>query len=154
MVRGDRTYRPDRSIVPELAAGAVVVQRPSGRVLLLHYGDEDRWALPKGHVDPGESLEAAAIREVREETGLREVQLGPEVAEVNYRFYAAQRGLNVHKTSVYFLAHTSEEEVQTEPIFDRSEWVDLDTAIRQVPFETDREVLRRARARLQRGDQP
>jgi 8-oxo-dGTP pyrophosphatase MutT (NUDIX family) len=148
MVRPGRLYRPDRPIVPELAAGAVVVHRATGEVFLLHYRDEDRWAFPKGHVDPGESLEATALREVAEETGFRSVELGPEISEVSYRFYSAKREVNVHKTSVYFLARTDEREATLEPIFDRGAWVSLPEALHRVPFETDREVLARAEARL------
>lgn len=151
MPRPDRRYRADRPIVPELAAGAVVVHRGTGDVFLLHYRDEDRWGLPKGHVDPGESLEVAALREVREETGLREVELGPEIAEVSYRFYDADRGVNVHKATVYFLAATDQTDAEPEHLFDTVGWVSLPDAMKKVAYETEREVLAGAQARLAVG---
>ncbi len=138
-----QAYRANAPIVAELAAGAVVIR--DDRLLLLHEPREDRWCLPKGHVDPGESLEAAAAREVREETGLDDVRLGVEVAEVSYRFYAPARGLNVHKTSVYFLGTSPAGVPALESTFDRFVWVTLEAALPMVPYVTDRTVLEGAR---------
>jgi len=137
-------YRPDAPIVAELAAGVVVIRR--SEVLLLHEVRDDRWCLPKGHVDPGESLEVAALREVREETGLTDVRLGPEVGEVSYRFFAPERGLNVHKTSVYFLGRSDSGSVVLEPLFDRSSWLPFSDALRLARFDTDRTILEKARS--------
>jgi 8-oxo-dGTP pyrophosphatase MutT (NUDIX family) len=142
MARENREYRPGAPIVAELSSGAVVVR--GATVLLLHERREDRWCLPKGHVDPGESLEAAALREVQEETGLEDVRLGPEVGEVSYRFFSPSRGLNVHKTGVYFLASSAAGSVRTEAIFDRFEWAPFDRAPAQVRYETDRTIVRKA----------
>ena len=50
-------------------AGGVVVR--DGRVLLVHRARYDDWSLPKGKLEPGETWEDAALREVREETGVR-----------------------------------------------------------------------------------
>jgi 8-oxo-dGTP diphosphatase len=63
------------------AAGGVVLR--DGRIAMVHrprYGD---WSLPKGKLDPGESWEECAVREVQEETGLR-CTLGRELSSISY----------------------------------------------------------------------
>ena len=63
------------------AAGGVVVR--DGRVAVIHRPKYDDWSLPKGKLDPGETFEQAALREVEEEIGVRG-RLGPELAPVRY----------------------------------------------------------------------
>jgi len=64
------------------AAGGVVVR--DGAVAVVHRPRYDDWSLPKGKLDPGESWEAAAVREVEEETGVR-ARIVAELESAHYR---------------------------------------------------------------------
>jgi 8-oxo-dGTP diphosphatase len=63
------------------AAGGVIMR--DGRVLLVHRPRYADWSFPKGKLEPGETWEDAAVREVEEETGLR-CELGDEVGRTHY----------------------------------------------------------------------
>lgn len=126
----------------ELAAGAVIVTPGGRKVLLLHEASEDRWCFPKGHVEAGETREAAARREVLEEAGLDGLELRGELASATYRFYDPAKDRSIVKTSVYFLARSLERPARLEPTFDRYEWVPPEDALTRVPFEEEREIVR------------
>ncbi|MCI4319183.1 MAG: NUDIX domain-containing protein [Thermoplasmata archaeon] len=149
-----RPFDPDRPVVAELAAGAVLVQRPSRRLLLLHLREEDRWCFPKGHVEAGESLRDCAEREVAEETGIRSFRLSRELAEVTYRFFQPAKGRNVVKTTVYFLGFTRETTTHPEPLFDASSWMSVTAARSRVAYLTDRTTIDAARRALGRSRAP
>jgi 8-oxo-dGTP diphosphatase len=70
-----------------LAAGGVVV-RDDGRIAVIHRPRYDDWSLPKGKLDPGESFEDGAVREVLEETGVR----GRITGELASTSYADRKG--------------------------------------------------------------
>jgi 8-oxo-dGTP diphosphatase len=69
------------------AAGGLVV-RDDGRLAVIHRPRYDDWSLPKGKLDPGESFEAGAVREVLEETGVR----ARIVAELDSTRYPDRKG--------------------------------------------------------------
>lgn len=75
------------------AAGGIVVRPAAGggapEVLVVHRPRYDDWSLPKGKLDPGETWEEAARREVVEETGFR-CELGAEAAQVRYTDHKAR----------------------------------------------------------------
>ncbi|WP_194835523.1 NUDIX hydrolase [Nocardia sp. XZ_19_369] len=81
------TSEAERDQVQQLVVGAVVVH--DGRVLLLQRPADDFmggiWELPSGKVDPGETLDEALIREVKEETGLDVASIRKYLGEFDYR---------------------------------------------------------------------
>jgi 8-oxo-dGTP diphosphatase len=69
---------------PEVRAAGGVVRRADGRIAVVHRPRYDDWSLPKGKLAPGETYEQAAVREVREETGL-ECAVERELSSTSYR---------------------------------------------------------------------
>lgn len=142
-------FRRDRPAVAELAAGAVLVTPgPHPRLLLIHESSEDRWCFPKGHVEPGESADDAARREVEEETGLLDFVLEEELAVVTYRFYSQRRDRSVVKSSVYFLASCRQSAPQLEAGFDTARWCTPAEALPLLEYANDRAVVRAVVRRL------
>lgn len=129
----------------ERSAGGVVLRRINGRIHALLIKDPyGNWGLPKGHLEASEGPRAAGLREVCEETGLRDVRLGPELRTIDW--YFRLRGRLVHKHCTFFLM-TSE---SGDPVPEKAEgisdcaWVPLLEAIESVDYENAREVVRDA----------
>jgi len=122
---------------PVEAAGGLV-RGDDGRVLLVHRPRYDDWTLPKGKLDAGETFEQAALREVREETGLR-CTLGREVATTEYRDHKGRP-----KVVRYWSMEIEGGEFEPNDEVDEVCWLGLGDAVEQLTYERDREVLRAA----------
>jgi 8-oxo-dGTP pyrophosphatase MutT (NUDIX family) len=157
--RGDGALTPPRpAVVRELSAGGLVYRRRAGRwmVVLVARRPPGRrvlvWGIPKGHVEPGERMVDAALREVREETGLLATIEHP-LGDVTY-WYARRdgegRAVRVHKRVRFFLMRwRGGRFADRDAEMDAVRWFALADAERRVAFANERALLRRARTLLE-----
>lgn len=125
------------------AAGAVVWRRgagPSGsdgvEVVVVHRPRYDDWSFPKGKLNRGESMPAAAVREVREETGLQ-VRLGASLGEVHYEVPDG------HKVVRYWAAQAREGDFASNAETDELVWASPGRAAGLLSYRHDVDVLHR-----------
>ncbi len=136
----------DEGVIHYTAAGGVVVH--DGRVLVLRRPGRGEVRLPKGHVEPEEDVQVAALREVREESGYTDLMvqadLGTQLVEFD------RDGQRVVRTERYFLMGPVGQAFQPvggEPQFEPV-WLSWDEALAALTFEPEREWVRRARKQV------
>ncbi len=136
----------------ETCAGGVVY-RPAGDGIEVALAEErDRLngagntRLAKGHLDPGETLEAAALREVREEIGVAAEIVAP-LGSVNYTY--VEDGTRVAKDVHFFLMKVaSAEPLPLDGEMERMHWCPIELAAARLTFETEQRIVERAREAL------
>lgn len=144
--------RPD-SGSRELSAGGVVLRgdevcviRPLGST---RPGRPPVIALPKGHIDPGESAPQTALREVREETGV-EAELVEKLGDVRY-FYQRD-GRRIFKIVSFFLcSYVSGSVADHDDEIELAWWMELERAAVELSYRGEREMAARALARERRA---
>src|SRR4051812_18281111 len=120
----------------EVKAAGGVVWRRAGEMIAIaiaHRPRYDDWSLPKGKLEPGESWEEAALREVEEETGVRG-ELGEYLGETSYS----------GKVVRWWLMTTADEGGPSNEV-DAVRWVAIDEAAAVLSYARDRELVSRLR---------
>jgi len=134
------------------SAGGVIYRGDGAgfEVALIATNSGRRWGLPKGHVRRGEAAEAAAVREIAEETGL-EGAVERHLATIEYWFRAGPT--RIHKYVDFFLLrYTGGTLVPQQAEVDDARWFPLAEALRLASFERERDVLEQVRRLAAAGD--
>lgn len=129
-----------------VSAGGVVWRRQGDEIeiLLCRRHAENLWALPKGTPEPGESIEQAALREVREETGVT-AETEAVVGEIKYWFSRPQEGVRYNKTVHHFLMRpTGGDPGLHDHEFDEVKWVPAGEALRLMSYPNEVRIVRQA----------
>ena len=136
----------------QFSAGGVAFRKRKGQteVALISVGDDNRWQLPKGLVDKGESTEAAALREVREEAGI-DAEVVARIDKIEYWYVSKESGSPVryHKfVYFYLLRYKSGDVGDHDDEVNEARWVIIDHAINLLAFESEKKIMKKAQSMI------
>ncbi|MEZ4862479.1 MAG: NUDIX domain-containing protein [Caldilineaceae bacterium] len=131
-------------IIRYQAAGGVVIHQ--GQMLVLDRPARKEVRLPKGHIDPGETPEVAALRETREESGYADLRivnaLGPQTVEFDHK------GSHYVRTEHFYLMQLTGAAQLPRPVEDEKQfrvlWLELEQAVATLTFAAEKNVARQA----------
>jgi 8-oxo-dGTP diphosphatase len=122
---------------PEVQAAGGLIVRDDGRIAVIHRPRYDDWSLPKGKLEPGESFEDGAVREVREETGVH----GRIVGELDSDTYVDRKGRD--KIVRWYRMEPDGDPPRFAPNdeVDELRWLTADEAREILSYDHDRELV-------------
>ena len=131
-------HRPTiKEVVREPTAGGIVFRRNKQNQLeiLLIQDAKDRWTIPKGHIEEGESAKQCAGREVGEETGLAEVKVMNWLGKINFR-YRRQQSLVLMTTEIFLVqAQGDTDKIKPEDWMNGIKWFSTAEALDKIEYE-------------------
>jgi 8-oxo-dGTP pyrophosphatase MutT (NUDIX family) len=139
----------------EVSAGGLIWRRnPDGSisVVLVRPAGRSTWVLPKGHLEPGETVVQAAIREAREETGLTVGAVEP-LGEISYVYSSRERdGATITRIfkHVYFflMEYTGGDPSAHDSEIDEVAWLSFDEALARATHPSEQALIAKARTML------
>lgn len=143
----------------QISAGGVAFRWTDSKpeIAIVSVKPKLRWQLPKGIVDPGESPQVAAVREVREEAGV-ETELIKLIETIEYWYRSIKYGKPVryHKFVHFYLVEYKSGDVSNhDHEVEEARWVNIDEALDMLDFKSEREVVEKAREMIEaRGKEP
>lgn len=126
-----------QEIVREPTAGGIVFRRnkEGGIEILLIQDAKDRWTIPKGHIEEGESAQATAKREIGEEAGLKDVEILGWLGKIHFRYRRIDK-LVLMTTQIYLVrAKGDTNAIQKEEWMNGIKWFSFHDALDAIEYE-------------------
>lgn len=139
-----------QEIVREPTAGGIVFRRnQDGEIEILLIQDaKDRWTIPKGHIEEGESAQACARREIGEEAGLHNVDMLGWLGKIHFRYRRVDK-LVLMTTQIYLVrAKGDTDAIQKEEWMNGIKWLPFAEALDKIEYEDIGKLMLLARKRI------
>ena len=132
-------------MIEERSAGAVLFRdTSSGKMYLLLNYPSGHWDFVKGNIEEGETLKETVIREIREETGITDVNFVDDF-EDKVEYHYQRDGELVHKEVVFFLAKTNTENIKISHEHQGFMWLGYNDALKKLTYKNAQNVMKKIR---------
>lgn len=139
-----------QEIVREPTAGGIIFRHDAkGRVeILLVQDSKDRWTIPKGHIEPGETAQQTARREIGEEAGLHDVDMLGWLGKIHFRYRRIDK-LVLMTTQIYLVrARGDTDAITKEEWMNGIKWFKFNDALEEIEYEDIAKLMLKAHTRI------
>ena len=144
-----------QEIVREPTSGGIIFRFTENKKdieILLIQDSKERWTIPKGHIEPGETAKMTARREIEEETGLKNVSVLSWLGKIHFK-YRRQDKLVLMTTQVYLVqALDAHEAVSGEKWMKGIRWFSFSDALDAIEYEDIEKLMLIAKKKVRAGD--
>ncbi|HEX6279638.1 MAG TPA: NUDIX hydrolase [Pyrinomonadaceae bacterium] len=135
--------------VHQISAGGVAYRMidRDAHIAVIRTSTEGRWQLPKGLIDPGETPEITALREVREEAGI-DCEIVRPVGDIEYWFVAAYDGVKKRyhkKVHFFFMKYLNGSVDDHDDEVAEARWEPIASALDLLAFKSEKELVEKAK---------